>query len=78
MVDYTIPIFLVVFLLWVILAFVVAVAVYAHRISKDARLVQQLLTAYMKKTIAGTVADHELADVVREATKTTTPAGVAR
>lgn len=61
-------------------ALAIAAVIYLDRISKDARLVQQLLAAYLKRTVAGTVADHELADVVRKATesKAPAPAGVVR
>lgn len=78
MVDYTLPLLLVVFVLAVIMAFVATIVVYLGRISKDARLTQQLLAAYMKKSVAGTVADHELAQIVREAEKSATPVGVER
>jgi hypothetical protein len=76
--DYTAPLLLLLFVLVMILVFAGYAVYYLERIAKDARLVQQLLTAYMKKSVAGTVADHELAQVVREAEKAATPAGVAR
>jgi len=77
-VDPILPILLAI-TLFVLTAGAISALLYLDRLSKDVRLVQQLLVAYMKKTVASTVADRELAQVVREATKTAvTPAGVAR
>lgn len=67
-------------LFFFVITIAIAVLIYLDRISKDTRLVQQLFAAYVKRTVAGAVADHELADVVREAEKlkAPAPAGVAR